>query len=1243
MLSRIIDFFIQNKLITFLVILFIGFYGLSYAPFDWTNKLMDSKPIPVDAIPDIGENQQIISTAWDGKSSQDVENQITYPLTTALQGIAGVKTIRSSSMFGLSSIHIIFEDGVDFYWSRTRILEKISSLPAGLLPEDVQPNLGPDATGLGQVYWYTIEGRSPDGKTTGGWDLHEIRSIQDYYVKFGLASTPGVSEVASIGGYVQEYQIDIDPEKLRQWNLHPQQIVEVLNKTNKEVGAQTIEINQAEYIIRGLGYIKSIEDIEETVVFAENNQAVKVKDLAQVNLGPAPRRGLLDKEGAEVVGGVVVARYGENPMQVIEDVKERVKTVSEGLPSKTLADGTISKLEIVPFYDRSELIQETVNTLNEALILEILITSLVILFLIRNFKASMLISSSLPIAVLLVFIGMKFVGVEANIVALSGIAIAIGSMVDIGIVLVENSIEFIEKNKKLENPLPIHKVVLQATNEVSGAIITTIATTIVSFLPILAMTGAEGKLFQPLAITKTMALVATLLVGLFIIPMLTNLAWQKTKAWINALLPIGLLALAVLLFKQQTVLAIVIAVLAVVEFLKWRKIELGKWMQDAVLYLAIFTITYLLAVHWRPLGLQSSVLVNFISVALFFGSMLVFFKYFETWYDGILRWCLQNKLIFLSLPLIILILGLNIFKNTGKEFMPSLDEGSFLLMPTSLPHSGVEENKRVLQLLDMAVASLPEIETVVGKAGRVESALDPAPLSMYENVINYKSEFYKDKNGKTPTFKVDLYDNFVTKDGKSMENSAGKHNDLAYYRLEDYKANPIELLIEDKNGKPFRNWRAEILHPQDIWDEISRVTRLPGVTSAPKLQPIETRIIMLQTGMSAPMGIRLKGASVEAIEKFGMKLEPILKSVPGVKSSAVFTERAAGKPYLLVDIDRTKLAPYGLHIDDVQSLIQIAIGGTQATQTIEGRERYSVRVRYPRELRDSPEDIGNIWIPLANGGSIPLHTVADIRYETGPDMINSEDGFLVGHVIFDKTPEYSEVEVVEAAQKAIAEHIKEGFIELPAGMQYEFAGSYENHLRAQKTLQVVLPLSLLIVAGILYLQFKSARTTSIVFSSIAVSLAGGLLFMWLYSQDWFFNIPWNGTTLRQMYLMQPINLSVAVWVGFIALFGIATDDGVLLATYLDQNFDNHFPETKEEIHDLVVKAGKRRIKACLLTTATTLMALLPIITSNGKGSDIMKPMAIPLFGGMLIALITLFIVPTLYGWRKELELKRRQK
>jgi len=515
MLNKSIKFLIENKIIPVLmIILFIG-WGTVNAPFNWDTGFLPNNPVAVDAIPDIGENQQIVYTKWEGSSPQDIEDQITYPLTTSLLGIPGVKTIRSSSMFGFSSIYVIFEENVEFYWSRSRILEKLNSLPSGLLPDGVNPTLGPDATGLGQIFWYTLEGRDENGNVTGGWDLQELRSIQDYYVKYSLSSASGVSEVASIGGYVQEYQVDVNPELMRQYNVDLNHIVKAVKESNKDIGAQTIEINNVEYFVRGLGYVKSILDIENTVVTSENYTAIRIKDIGKVSLGPEIRRGLLDKEGAEVVGGVVVARYGANPMEVINNVKDQVNEISAGLPSKVLEDGRTSTVTIIPFYDRTELIQETLGTLNEALKLEILITIFVIIIMVFNLRASLLISGLLPVAVLMVFIAMKLFDVDANIVALSGIAIAIGTMVDVGVILSENIIRHLDENRE---KLSVNNVVYNATTEVSGAIVTAVMTTIISFIPVFTLIGAEGKLFRPLAFTKTFALSASVIVALFLIP-----------------------------------------------------------------------------------------------------------------------------------------------------------------------------------------------------------------------------------------------------------------------------------------------------------------------------------------------------------------------------------------------------------------------------------------------------------------------------------------------------------------------------------------------------------------------------------------------------------------------------------------------------------------------------------------------------------------------------------------------------
>lgn len=1240
MLGSIIRFFLENKLVAFLFLLLIVGWGIATAPFNWESEWYPRDAVAVDAIPDLGENQQIVFTQWMGRSPQDVEDQITYPLTTALLGVPGVKTIRSSSMFGFSSIYIIFNEDIDFYWSRSRILEKLNSLPAGILPDGVQPTLGPDATALGQIFWYTLEGRDAEGNPAGGWDPQELRSIQDYTVKYALSSVGGVSEVASIGGFVKEYQVDINPVAIKAHNITLPQIMNAVKNSNLDVGAKTIEINRAEYLVRGLGYIESVGELEESVVAVRENVPIRIKDVARVSMGPAPRRGALDKGGAEAVGGVVVARYGTNPLQVINRTKEQIKEIAVGLPEKTLEDGTVSKVTIVPFYDRTTLIKETLGTLQEALTLEILITIIVIIMMVMNLRASILISGLLPVAVLMCFIAMRYFGVDANIVALSGIAIAIGTMVDMGVVLSENMLRHLDDAKPSENKL---EVVYRATTEVASAVITAVATTIVSFLPVFTMVAAEGKLFKPLAFTKTFALLASIILAITLLPPFAHLLFtmKKSDGLVRKILNgasifAGIVLMFFLPWAGILLLAVGVAGIisaGVIPFLtKWSTI-----IQTAIYALVV---TYFLNRYWLPLGVEKSAFTNYLFVALMIVLLIVLFYLVIRWYDKILRWCLANKWKFLSLPILILVLGLlswigfkdlfglkdqtvkessvlssvdGLFPGTGEEFMPSLDEGSFLLMPTSMPHSGIEENRELLAQLDMAVNAIPEVESVVGKLGRVESALDPAPISMFENIINYKSEYRTDENGKRLRFAVD-------------EN-------------QEYLRDSLGKLILEENGKYYRNWREHIKSPDDIWDEIAQI-QLPGVTSAPKLQPIETRLVMLQTGMRAPMGIKIKGPSLDTIEAFGYELEAALKEVEGVKKEAVFADRIIGKPYLEIDLDRKALARYGLTIKTVQHYLEVAIGGMRNTTTVEGRERYPVRLRYARELRDDPSMIAKILIPSEDGTQIPLGELATLRYVQGPQVIKSEDTFLQGYVLFDKLDGFAEVEVVEKAKALIDERIKTKMIRVPSGVSFEFAGNYENQVRAENRLSIVMPLALVLIFLILYFQFRSVATGLMIFTSIAVAFSGGFIMIWLYGQGWFMNFEVFGTNLRDLFQMSTVNLSVAVWVGFIALFGIATDDGVVIATYLKQTFAKKKVTSASEVREAVIEAGGRRIRPCLMTTATTLLALLPILSSTGRGADIMVPMAIPSFGGMAIELITLFVIPVLYSMWHEAKINR---
>lgn len=1261
MLNKIIKYFLENKLITLLLLGALIMWGISTAPFNWGDSFIPRDPVPVDAIPDIGENQQIVYTEWAGRSPQDIEDQISYPLTTALLGIPGVKTIRSNSIFGLSSIYLIFEDDVEFYWSRTRVLEKLNSLPSGLLPTEVSPALGPDATALGQVYWYTLEGRDKDGNPAGGWDPQELRTIQDFQIGYSLTSVKGVSEVGTIGGFVKEYQVDIDPNAMKAHNITVAQIMKAVKKSNLDIGARTIEFNKVEYLIRGLGYIESLKDLEESVIISNDNVPIKIKDVAKVVFGPATRRGGLDKGGSEAVGGVVVARYGANPLEVIVRVKEKMKEIEPGMPSKTLADGTVSKVTIVPFYDRTGLIKETLGTLEEALSLEMLIALLVVIVLVLNLRASILISSLLPLGVLISFIMMRQFGVDANIVALSGIAIAIGVMVDVGVVFTENIIQHIELPKNVgKRGKELVNVIYEGASEVASAVVTALFTTIVSFLPIFAMQAAEGKLFTPLAFTKTFAMLAALFIGILFIPTFAHLVFsirfdkgKLSKIW-NGLLIIAGLVFWIGFGSWLSIALILYGVNNLLEY-KWPG-DKRKYVNLINIIITLFVVVYFIANVWMPLGVQNSFFANILFVVATVGVILGVLMLIVKYYKHLLTWCLENKWKFLSAPIILVLFGITAwqgfdkvfgfmpqfaktntvwtslsekFPGVGKEFMPSLNEGSFLLMPTTMPHSGVAENVDVIRKLDRHLNAIPEVELTVGKWGRVNSALDPAPISMYENIINYLPEYKIDEDGHKMRFKINDDNAFILKDGSTYK-----------YAEDEFRSIDTKDLIEDENGGYFRQWRKHIQSPDDIWKDVLAHSKIPGMTSAPKLQPIETRLVMLATGMRAPMGIKVFGPDLETIEKTGYEIENILKQVSSVEASAVFADRVVGKPYLEIEIKREAIARYGLTIEDMQKQIGVAIGGMPLTTTVEGRERFPVRVRYAREYRDNPEDLKRVLIPTPAGVQIPLEELADINYVRGPQVIKSEDTFLVSYVIFDKKEGFAEVDVVEDAQALLDAKIASGEFVLPAGVSYRFTGNYENQIRATKRLMLVVPISLLIIFLILYFQFRSVVTTSMIFSGLLVAFSGGFIMLWLYSQPGFLDFSIGGINLRDLFQVHTVNLSVAVWVGFIALFGVATDDGVLMGTYLTQLFEKDKPDTKDKVRATVLLAASKRVRPAVLTTATTIIALIPVLTSQGKGSDIMGPMAIPLFGGMLIEVLTMFIMPVLYCMWQEGKVKR---
>jgi Cu(I)/Ag(I) efflux system membrane protein CusA/SilA len=1214
-----IGWFITNKLIVFLLTAMLVLGGLSVSPFDVPFSGLPRDPVPVDAIPDIGENQQIVFTSWPGRSPRDVEDQITYPLTTALLGIPGVRTVRSSSALGFSTIYVIFDDSVEFYWSRTRVLEKLSSLPPGTVPDDVVPTLGPDATALGQILWYTLQGRDAEGNVVGGWDPDELRSIQDWTVRYALQSVDGVSEVASIGGFAREYQVDVDPEALRANGVSIGQVANAVRRSNLDVGARTLEINRVEYLIRGLGFVASLEDLEQTVVVAREHTPIRIRDVARVTQGPALRRGALDDAGAPAVGGVVVARYLENPRQVIADVKDRIAQIQDGLPRRTLEDGTVSQITLVPFYDRTTLIDETLGTLSTSLYQQILITVLVVLVMLRNLRSSVLISAILPLGVLGTFVVMRATGVDANIMALGGIAIAIGTMVDIGIVFVENIEQHLEG---VTSPEEREVATRRAAAEVAPAVLTSVLTTIVSFLPVFGLTATELRLFAPLAFTKTFAMAAALGIAVLLLPGAALIVLRErptppataaaglrrafvstTRAghlrdWLLvaggvALLPMtwlgGLLVLGLGLWRLARPLV------------SQRAVSRGTFLENL---LTILVVTVLLTRDWLPLGPTNGLVVNLLFVGAVLAGVLGGFRLFERGYSAALTWVLENKGAFLLVPAGMVLFGAtawlgfdtvfgflprsvqttrpvsavaHAFPGFGREYMPPFDEGSYLYMPTTMPHASIGEALDMMSTMDATIAQIPEVDRVVGKLGRADSALDPAPVSMIETIITYHPE----------------------------------------YRTE-------------ADGTRTRMWRDHIRGPGDIWSEITAAAEIPGLTSAPVLMPINARIVMLQSGMRAPMGIKVKGPSLEAIEAFGFALEGALKDVPSIRPETVFADRVVGKPYLEVDLDREAIGRYGLTIVDVQEVLQIALGGKTLTRTVEGRERYPIRVRYMREDRDSLEALERVSVSTPSGNPVPLTQLADIRYVRGPQMIKAEDTFLTSYVLFDRVPDVAEVEVVEQARALIRDRLQSGVLELPDGVSFDFAGSYENQVRSEQRLLVLIPIALCLVFILLYLQFHRVATTAIIYSGVVVAVSGGFGLLWLYGQPWFLDFALFGMPMRDLFQVGTVNLSVAVWIGVIALIGIATDDGVVMATYLKQVFERNPPSTVAEVRARTLEAGARRVRPCLMTTATTLLALLPVVTSQGRGADITVPLALPALGGMSIELVTLFVVPALY-------------
>ncbi|MEX2139126.1 MAG: efflux RND transporter permease subunit [Pirellulales bacterium] len=1120
---------------------------------------------PVDAIPDIGEKQVIVFADWPGRSPQDIEDQVTYPLTVSLQGTPGVKSIRSMSGFGFSMVFMIFRDEVDYYWARSRVLERMN-VATSRLPSGVVPVLGPDATALGQVYWYTLEAE--------GADLAQLRSLQDWYVRYQLQSVEGVSEVASIGGFVKQYQIDVHPDKLRAHRVSLTEVHEAVRKSNIDVGAKVIENNGLEFFIRGLGFVKNVKDVENIVIRQERGTPIFIKNVATVQLGPEFRRGALDKAGREAVGGIVLMRYGENPLRVLERLKQKIVEIEPGLRVTTAA-GKEAPVRIVPYYDRTEIVYETMDTLQEALTEEAIVAGIVIIIFLLHLRSSLAILSTLPLSVAMSFIVMYLMGVDSNIMSLAGLAIAIGDVADMGIIMTEN----IYRRLAAEPDRPHEQVVEEGATEVGSAILTAVTNTIISFIPVFALTDQEGKLFKPLAYTKTFAIAASVILALTLVPVLSYYLLKPTR-WSRV---------------RSLILAVPIGAAAAIgmHFVLMRSYLVGDhlsgWPMSIAVGIMVAAAVYRMG-RERLLPLEK----NVVSRAIF------------AVYEPSLRWVLAHKFTFLLIPVAISLLGLTIwlgfgrlaspiaegasavgidaedsaawqrmteaFPGLGREFMPPLDEGSFLYMPSLLPAASLTQAQAIISQQNAAIREVPEVASVVGKIGRAESALDPAPIGMIETIILLRPE--------------------------------------AEWRE-----------VTDENGRTRRMTKDEILA------ELQTKTAIPGVLPT-WLQPIQTRLVMLQSGFRAMMGVKIFGDDPGEIERVGLQMERILRTVPG--ATDVVADRLVGKPYLEYEIDREAIARYGVNIRDVQDVIEIGIGGENLTTSVEGRERYPIRVRYLRELRDNFEDLKKILVPTSDGNHIPISQLAEIRFSIGPQELKSENGLLVGYVTLN-TRDRDEISVVEDAERLLQEEKRksdeliaagrheEATLIVPAGYYWQWSGQFENQRRATERLSWLVPLVLLSMFVMIYLGLGRWWLAFVVFFGIIVSASGGFLLLYLWG----------------------VNLSVAVWVGFIALFGVVDDSSVVMLDFLERQFKGRKPTSVAEIRELVVEAGMKRVRPLLMSTATTVFGLMPVFMTHGRGSDVMQPMAIPSVGGMAVQLITLFIAPCLYCMVQEWSFRRR--
>ena len=1083
MVERIIDFSARNKFIIFSLTIVLSLISI------WAIK-----QVPLDAIPDLSDTQVIIYSRWD-RSPDIIEDQVTYPIVTAMLGAPRVKAIRGVSDFGFSYVYVIFKDGTDIYWARSRTLEYLSKI-IPKLPEGVQTELGPDASGVGWVFQYGLLDK------TGKHDLQKLRSFQDWYLRYHLQSVPGVAEVASLGGFVKQYQITIEPNKLLAYNLPLSQVVEKIRQGNMEVGGRLLEFSGAEYMVRGKGYARSVQDFENIVVDTDpQGTPVLIKHLGSVSLGPEIRRGLSDYNGqGDMVTGTVVMRYGENALNVIDRVKEKLHELEPSLPEG---------VEIVTLYDRSELIKRSIDTLKHKLFEEMVVVALVIILFLWHFRSALIPIITLPIAVLLSFIPMYLMGLTSNIMSLGGIAIAIGAMVDASIVLIENSHKRIERWKEEGRKEPYVEVLIDSAKEVGRPIFFSLLVIAVAFIPIFSLEAQEGRLFKPLAFTKNYAMAFAAFLAITLAPALMMIFIRERK---SSSKPRG--------FGKLT------------SFISGGEIH---------------------AEEHHPVS-----------------------RFLFRLYEPVVRWVLEARKLVIVIAIGLILATVPVYLMIGREFMPPLNEGSILYMPTTLPGISVTEAQKLLQKQDQILKSFPEIERVFGKAGRIESSTDPAPFSMMETVVLLKPVYeWREKS--------------------------------RWYSL--WMPKPFKPFLQ-------RFW-PEHLSYEDLITEMDQALKFPGATNAWTM-PIKNRIDMLTTGVRTPIGIKIFGSDLKKIEELGSHLEMILKDVPGTRS--IYAERVAGGYFLDFDIKREEIARYGLSIQDVQMVIMSAIGGENITTTIEGRERYPVNVRYPRDFRDNLDNLKRVLVPTARGQHIPLAQLADLRMISGPAMIRNENGLLAGYVYVDVAGRDIGRYVTEAKKK-VREELK-----MPEGYALTWSGQYEYMERVRERLFLVVPITLFIIFFLLFINTRSLVKTGIVLLAVPFSLIGAFWFLWLLGY----------------------NMSIAVWVGLIALAGVDAETGVIMLLYLDLAYEEAkrkgLMRTWEHLKEAIVHGAVKRIRPKLMTVGTTFMGLLPIMWAGDweAGADVMKRIAAPMVGGIFTSfLMELLVYPAVYAiWKWNFELKK---